>query len=62
MNVVSGATLKIYTTQTEIINNISPKHTATTDKSGTVNIQAEFKNQYFFTIKKEIPEILLMAY
>lgn len=52
MNIVSGATINIYDTQTDIINNSTPKYTATTDQSGKASIPVEFKTQYFFTIQK----------
>ncbi|MDB5111959.1 MAG: hypothetical protein JWR67_3073 [Mucilaginibacter sp.] len=52
MNLVSGATIKLYDTQTDIINNNPPKYTATTDQSGKASIPVAYKNQYFFTAQK----------
>lgn len=52
MNVVSGATIKIYETQTAIINNSSPKYTVTTDQSGKASLPVDFRNLYFFTVQK----------
>lgn len=52
MDAVTGATIKVYETQTDILNNSSPKYTAVTDQSGKASIPVEFKMQYFFTSQK----------
>ena len=50
--VVDGATIKLYETQADIMNNNAPKYTATTGQSGMASIPVEFKSQYFFTVQK----------
>ena len=52
MNLVSGATVKLYNTQTEIINNAAPTYTATTDQTGNAVIPVAYKSAYFFTAEK----------
>lgn len=52
MNLVSGATVKLYNTQTEIINNAAPAYTATTDQAGNAVIPVAYKSIYFFTVEK----------
>lgn len=52
LKVVDGATIKIYDTSTDIMNNSTPKYTATTDQSGKASIPVEFKSQYFFIVQK----------
>ncbi|TKK69275.1 hypothetical protein FC093_08120 [Ilyomonas limi] len=52
IDVVSGAIVKLYDSESDIMSNKAPEYTAITNGALTASILVEYKSEYFFTVEK----------